>query len=84
MLSRMKRKQAAYSEVITEALGTKQDNTTITSAIFIALEDPGDRTVVAWDGRRCRYRRRAFLDIVVPVYLEFLLTSAQRFFVSHK
>ena len=28
--------------------------------------------------------RRAFLDIVVPVYLEFLLTSAQRFFVSHK
>ena len=29
-------------------------------------------------------QRRAFLDIVVPVYLEFLLTSAQRFFVSHK
>jgi len=27
---------------------------------------------------RCREtRRRAFLDIVVPVYLEFLLTSAQ-------
>jgi hypothetical protein len=36
----MKRKQAAYSEVITEALGTKQDSTTNTFAFSLRLTTP--------------------------------------------
>ena len=36
----MKRKQAAYSEVITEALGTKQDSTNNTFAFSLRFNTP--------------------------------------------